>query len=256
MGTQNFDITEVQQADANKETILNQEIVDVINAVSEPVTVNFASDADKTVTAADVAKYLALNVTGTITVMRNLIVPTSNKKVYLVKNSTTGGFSITVKTSAGSGILIHNGEEALVRCDGTNVVRADVACAPSVLLFGGSALTTSVGTSYFAWPGWHNATLDTTERTIRMPFAGVMKELQVQAETAPAGGAVRVTVRKNAADSALTCDLAAAATQQADSVHAFTFAKGDRISVKIVEQAGYSGSLANLQVTMAAVQEG
>jgi hypothetical protein len=58
-----------------------------------------------------------------LTVTRNLIVPTIEKQ-YLVENNTTGGQSIVVKTTAGTGITIPNGKKAHVYADGTNVVQA------------------------------------------------------------------------------------------------------------------------------------
>jgi hypothetical protein len=58
-----------------------------------------------------------------LTTTRNLIVPTVEKQ-YLVWNNTTGGQSIVVKTSAGTGITVPNGAKVHVVADGTNVVRA------------------------------------------------------------------------------------------------------------------------------------
>ena len=73
--------------------------------------------------ASQVARNYALNVTGIISATRDLIVP-SIEKPYLVQNNTTGGQSIRVKTSAGTGITIPNGKSALVYTDATNVVSA------------------------------------------------------------------------------------------------------------------------------------
>jgi hypothetical protein len=52
-----------------------------------------------------------------------LVVPTINK-TYVVENNTTGGQSIVVKTSAGTGITVPNGRKAALYVDGTNVVIA------------------------------------------------------------------------------------------------------------------------------------
>jgi lipid-binding SYLF domain-containing protein len=52
-----------------------------------------------------------------------LVVPTINK-TYVVENNTTGGQSIVVKTSAGTGITVPNGRRATLYVDGTNVVGA------------------------------------------------------------------------------------------------------------------------------------
>jgi hypothetical protein len=66
---------------------------------------------------------MALNITSsvTLTATRNVICP-SVSKLYVVKNATTGGQSIVIKTSAGTGITIANNATAIVLCDGTNVI--------------------------------------------------------------------------------------------------------------------------------------
>jgi len=99
-------------------------------AIEEAITgraeANFASDADLTLGYTDTNgtqafRNLILNVTGTISATRNLIVPTINK-LYIVENNTTGSQDIVVKTSAGTGITIPNGVTSIVYADGTNVV--------------------------------------------------------------------------------------------------------------------------------------
>jgi microcystin-dependent protein len=58
-----------------------------------------------------------------LTATRNVIIP-SVDKLYSVKNSTTGGQSIIIKTSAGTGITVPNGETVQVYCDGVDVHQA------------------------------------------------------------------------------------------------------------------------------------
>lgn len=58
-----------------------------------------------------------------LTANRNLVVPSVNK-FYAVRNGTSGGYSVVVKTSAGSGVTLANGLTQLMYCDGTNVVAA------------------------------------------------------------------------------------------------------------------------------------
>jgi hypothetical protein len=104
-------------------------------AVVGQATANFASDADLTLTlvndsASQVARAFVLNATGAITTTRNLIVPTINKP-YIVRNNTTGGQSIVVKTAAGTGITVANGASEMLYADGTNVVKAFGYSAPS-----------------------------------------------------------------------------------------------------------------------------
>jgi len=98
-------------------------------AISGVAAVSMTSDADYTLTTAngatDQARQAVLSVTSTVslTATRNVIVPTVNK-TYIVKNGTTGGQSIVVKTSAGTGITVTNGSTTAVYCDGTNIVSA------------------------------------------------------------------------------------------------------------------------------------
>jgi hypothetical protein len=46
----------------------------------------------------------------------------------MIFNNTTGAYTVTVKTSAGTGIVVGQGKRAILLADGTNVVRitADV----------------------------------------------------------------------------------------------------------------------------------
>lgn len=89
----------------------------------------FSSDADLTLTlsnssSAQTARAFVLNVTSgvSLTATRNLVVPTIEKP-YVVMNNTTGGQSIVVKTSAGSGITVPNGGQMFLYVDGTNVIQ-------------------------------------------------------------------------------------------------------------------------------------
>lgn len=83
------------------------------------------TDADYTLTTAngttDEARNMILNISGALTATRNVICPAVSK-LYVVKNATTGGQSIILKTASGSGVTIGNGLTSLVFCDGTNVV--------------------------------------------------------------------------------------------------------------------------------------
>ena len=71
--------------------------------------------------AAQTARNMRLNLTGNATSGYNLVVP-SIEKVYLVNNGTDG--TVTVKTSAGSGIAVPTGKTMWVYNNGINVVDA------------------------------------------------------------------------------------------------------------------------------------
>ena len=93
--------------------------------------------------AVDEARSMALNITSsvTLTATRSVICP-SKSKLYVVKNATTGGQSIILKTAAGSGITIPNGSTNIVLCNGTSVVETLTLPATGV-----TSLTTSSGLS-------------------------------------------------------------------------------------------------------------
>ena len=73
----------------------------------------------------DEARNAVLILGGATTASRNLIVPSVNK-FYAVRNDTSNGFPVVVKTSAGFGVTLANGFTQLMYCDGTNVVLASI----------------------------------------------------------------------------------------------------------------------------------
>lgn len=82
-------------------------------------------NANVTLTAlngtADQSRSMILNFTGTHTAIRTVTIP-SVSKLYFIRNSTTGGFAINVKTSSGNTIVVGSGKSATIFCDGTNCV--------------------------------------------------------------------------------------------------------------------------------------
>lgn len=67
-----------------------------------------------------------LTITGALSANRNVITP--NEWQGVVYNNTTNAYTVTVKTSAGTGIVVGQGKRCMLLADGTNVVRitADV----------------------------------------------------------------------------------------------------------------------------------
>lgn len=80
------------------------------------------------------ARSLAIDVDGTLTSNAIIVVP-SRSKMYIVRNVTTGAFTLTVKTSAGTGTVVTQGGVNILWCDGTNVVGASTDAST----FGGLA---------------------------------------------------------------------------------------------------------------------
>ena len=105
-------------------------------------------DADYTLSAyngvTDEARQMVLNISGTLTANRNIICP-STSKLYVIKNNTTGGFSVVLKTASGTGVTVTNGNTTIAYCDNTNVVDA-VTALPAGTTVGGVPIVTTTGT--------------------------------------------------------------------------------------------------------------
>lgn len=80
-------------------------------------------NADYTLTAynglPDEARNAVLVVGGSNSASRNIIAP-AVEKTYIIKNSTTGGYPVVIKTSSGVGVSVPNGATQLVYCNGTD----------------------------------------------------------------------------------------------------------------------------------------
>jgi hypothetical protein len=91
---------------------------------------------------------IAYSFTGVLTGNRTIIVPATVQQ-YWVTNSTTGAFTLTVKTSAGTGEAVTSGQQRIFYCNGTNVVSADNNSSglsvPVTIAQGGTEATTAGG---------------------------------------------------------------------------------------------------------------
>lgn len=87
---------------------------------------------------------ISYNLTGVLTGNRNIIVPATVQQ-YWISNATTGAFTLTVKTSAGTGIVVAQGQSQILYCDGTNVVEAETGgvSVPIAIVDGGTGATTA-----------------------------------------------------------------------------------------------------------------
>lgn len=82
-------------------------------------SVSVAGGSNVTLTAAQ-AGTPSITLTGALTANINVIVPSSPDK-WTITNSTTGAFTVTVKTSAGTGVAVAQGFSSNLWSDGTNV---------------------------------------------------------------------------------------------------------------------------------------
>lgn len=89
------------------------------------------SSADVTVYPVQAA-FQTLLLSGTLTANRNVILPAWTYEWKIIDNTVRGGFTLTVKTATGSGVVIQTGSQ-LVRGDGTNVVQSPQSIAAATL---------------------------------------------------------------------------------------------------------------------------
>ena len=147
----------LQDLDENPDTwgsVLNVSALELLeDAIAGSTSITLVSAADYTLddtaggpTADDGARYMILAVGGSSGDSTNIIVPTRSK-VYLAVNNT--GSDIVVKTVAGTGPTIPDGEGQWVFCDGTNVLAASAATATTA----GTATTATNSTQLVGVPG-------------------------------------------------------------------------------------------------------
>ena len=169
---------------------------DVNNGISSYLDIAVAGGLAVTVTTTDVtlaptqgtnlgtnigsttSQYAILNVSGAMTAARNLIVP-STSKWYIINNATTGGFALTLKGAATTGITLINGEKALVAWNGTDFVK--VANQSGAAIAGAfTTLTASTSIS-----GRYNPrTLSTTSTATLSPNISTYDQYNLTAQAA------------------------------------------------------------------------
>jgi hypothetical protein len=131
------------------ETKLNDALERIDEAIAGVETVAIAGAATvltSTNYATDQSRKASLVLTGTLTANSTVTVPGVQKLYLIVNNTTPAGFTLTLKTAAGTGYALRGGPQ-WVYCNGTDVFRAtprlDQMPAPTAAVdLGGQKLTT------------------------------------------------------------------------------------------------------------------
>jgi hypothetical protein len=152
--------------------------ITAVDPVEGRLSLSVAGAANVTLTADQSANSI-LNFTGVLTGSIDIIVPVGPKQ-YVVSNNTTGAFTITVKT-AGTGVIVPQGESRVVVADGTNVVAVSAAASSvnpteSMIIAVGdetTAITAGTGTV-----------------TFRMPYAFTVTAVRGSLKTAQTSGSI------------------------------------------------------------------
>ena len=135
-------------------TTTNSNLGSIIEQAITGVQVITFADANYTLTAfnglPDESRNAVLVLSGTNTATRQLIAP-SVEKIYIIRNIT--GASVTVKTSAGTGVTIPTGSTQTVYCDGTEFFLASGVVAGTGITVSGATVglaNTSVAAGTYA----------------------------------------------------------------------------------------------------------
>ena len=159
--------------------------------------------------------------------------------------------------------LIQNGGTAVAREPTLNFVnggcvdnsgsnRTDCTIAAGgggIVTYSGAALTPS-GTVYFPIGGGGASSATETNVDIEAPAAATVSNFYVQLSAVPGtGNSIAFTWRKNAAATALTCTIGAAATTCNDTTHTFSAAQGDLVDIQAVTTGTIVGSLTTVMAT-------
>lgn len=141
-------------------TVVNTQITDVIDKnISATLEKDVSGSSDVTLTSTE-AQNLYHKLTGLLTGNIDYIFPASKGGFFLISNGTTGSFSITVKPSGGTGVVVPQGYVAMVMIDGTNNAAVNAPGVGLVPIATQRLLANTSGSSAIALPTTMTAALD------------------------------------------------------------------------------------------------
>jgi len=108
-------------------------------------TINIAGGPGNYVLSGTELNRVSYKLTGVLTGNRSIVVPNTVQQ-YWIDNSTTGAFTVDVKTAAQiTPVAVTQGQRAIMYCDGTNVLDADTQgiATPVAIAQGGTGATTA-----------------------------------------------------------------------------------------------------------------
>lgn len=108
------------------------------------VSIDLTGEASPFILSGNNLNRIAYQFSGTLTANMEIVVPNTLQQ-YWVRNTTTGTYTLTVKTAAGTGVTIVQNGASIMYCDGINVVDADTnnLSTPISISQGGTGATTS-----------------------------------------------------------------------------------------------------------------
>lgn len=192
-----------------------------------------AGSSDVTLTALE-QRVDQLVLTGALTGNINVIVDTTKWR-WTVYNNTSGAYTLTVKTSAGTGIAVAQGSRMLLECDGTNVVAA-----------AGGGITSA---------GFTMSTARLLGRTTAS--TGAVEEISVGASLTLSGGSLSGTAASDSQAGVIEIADAAEMEAASSTVLAVTPGRQHRhpSALKVWGRCGVAGDLSSPSYNVASISD-
>ena len=219
-------------------TVLNT-LFDLIDAAIAGMSSIATTGGTTTLTsnnnAADQARNAILKITGTLVSNAIIEVPASTKK-YTVWNATSGNYTVTVKTSGGSGIAVTQGKVMDLFCDGTDVKAAQTELqSPTISGATLTGATLTIADNLLTIQDNSDAT-----KQLQFQLSGISTETTITL-TIPDGSGTLVTSSALALYAALASAQTFTAAQRG-AVEALT-SSGNSIAIDLADANNFSHTL-------------
>ena len=239
--TPNLLIDHIAANQAQKEVTANAAFDALDKALCQLTSIAIL-DVDTTLTDAQMLGTLSMKFTGTLTAGRTITIP-AKTKLLMVENSTTGGFTLSVKTPSGTAISFAVGDRKLLYCDGTTFqIVAEISVGISIPYDIGGTLAgiPTGGTVVLRYP---------IPRAVRFP-AGMANSRGVAGTVS--GATATFSIRKNGTQFATMSFASGASTATFTAASDTDFAASDVLTV--VSPSPADSTLADIGFSLAGVR--
>ena len=238
--TPNLLLSHIVASQSQKEVTANAAFDGLDQALCQPSVIAM-TDANLTLTDAQMLGNMFLSFTGTLTAARTITVP-SHAKLILIENDTTGGFALNVQLPSGTPIVFNAGDLKLLYCDGGTNLKTVAAPVSSA-----SSNPYDIGCSVAGTPA-ANATLLRYPMPRAVNFPAGMTNSKAIANTAATASAT-FSVKKNGTQFATFAFAASGTSATFTAASATAFAAGDILT--ITAPATPDATLADLGIALA-----
>lgn len=128
MSTALHQLAYLVEGQSQKEASINNSLDRIDKGLSGNLTKSVGGGSNVTLTTTE-WNNRTFEFTGTLTANISVIVPTGSTRLFAVYNNTSGAFTLTVRTSSGTGVVVNQGFRTLLWNDATDV--RQVVSAPT-----------------------------------------------------------------------------------------------------------------------------